>query len=93
MKTIYLNRKRLMEAGAIVDIKEYHRKYSLEKRNGAYAMVPGTPFVINVDGTYILLSKVATIDKKNSWLIGQFITELMHPAKDRTPFICFKWER
>ena len=45
MKTIYLNRKRLMEAGTIVDIKEYHRKYSLEKRNGAYAMVPGTPLV------------------------------------------------
>ena len=61
MKTIYLNRKRLMEAGAIVDIKEYHRKYSLEKRNGAYAMAPGTPFVINVDGTYILLSTVATL--------------------------------
>ena len=82
-----------MEAGAIVDIKEYHRKYSLEKRNGAYAMVPGTPFVINVDGTYILLSKAATIDKKNGWLIEQFIAELRHPTKDRTPFICFKWER
>ena len=93
MKTIYLNRKQLMEAGAIVDIKEYYRKYSLEKRNGAYAMAPGTPFVINVEGTYVLLSKVATIDKKNSWLIGQFITELRHPTKDRTPFICFKWER
>ena len=93
MKTIYLNRKKLMEAGAIVDIKEYHSKYSLEKRNGAYAMVPGTPFVINVDGTYVLLSKVATIDKKNSWLIGQFITELRYPIKDRAPFICFKWER
>ena len=82
-----------MEAGTIVDIKEYHRKYSLEKRNGAYAMVPGTPFVINVDGTYILLSKVATIDKKNGWLIEQFISELRHPTKDRTSFICFKWER
>ena len=93
MKTIYLNRKRLMEADAIVDIKEYHRKYSLEKRNGAYAMMPGTPFVINVDGTYILLSKVATIDKKNCWLIEQFITELMHPTKNRSSFICFKWER
>ena len=93
MKTIYLNRKRLMEADAIVDIKEYHRKYSLEKRNGAYAMVPGTPFIINVEGTYILLSKVATIDKKNGWLIEQFISELRHPTKDRTSFICFKWER
>ena len=82
-----------MEAGAIVDIKEYHRKYSLEKRNGAYAMVPGTPFVINVDGTYILLSKVATLDKKNGWLIEQFISELRHPTKDITSFICFKWER
>ena len=82
-----------MEAGAIVDIKEYHRKYSLEKRNGAYAMVPGTPFIINVEGTYILLSKVATIDKKNGWLIEQFISELRHPTKDRTSFICFKWER
>ena len=93
MKTIYLNRKQLMEAGAIVDIKEYHSKYSLEKRNGAYAMMPGTPFVINVDGTYILLSKVATIDKKNGWLIEQFISELRHPTKDRSSFICFKWER
>ena len=93
MKTIYLNRKRLMEAGAIVDIKEYHSKYSLEKRNGAYAMVPGAPFVINVDGTYILLLKAATLDKKNGWLIEQFISELRHPTKDRTQFICFKWER
>ena len=82
-----------MEAGAIVDIKEYHRKYSLEKRNGAYAMVQGTPFIINVEGAYILLSKVATLDKKNSWLIEQFITELMRPTKNRMPFICFKWER
>lgn len=93
MKTIYLNRKQLMEADAIVDIKEYHRKYSLEKRNGAYAMVPGTPFIINVDGTYVLLSKVATLDKKNSWLIGQFITELRNPTNDRTPFLCFKWSK
>ena len=93
MKTIYLNRKQLMEAGAIVDIKEYHRKYSLEKRNGAYAMVPGTPFIINVEGTYILLSKVATIDKKNGRLIEQFITELRRPTNDRTSFICFKLER
>lgn len=93
MKTIYLNRKQLMEADAIVDIKEYHCKYSLEKRNGAYAMVPGTPFIINVDGTYVLLSKVATLDKKNSWLIGQFITELRNPTNDRTPFLCFKWSK
>ena len=82
-----------MEADAIVDIKEYHCKYSLEKRNGAYAMVPGTPFIINVDGTYVLLSKVATLDKKNSWLIGQFITELRNPTNDRTPFLCFKWSK
>ena len=93
MKTIYLNRKRLMEAGAIVDIKEYHSKYSLNKRNNSYSMAPGTPFVINVEGTYVLLSKVATLDKKNSWLIGQFITELRYPTKNREPFICFKWER
>ena len=93
MKTIYLNRKKLMEAGAIVDIKEYHSKYSLEKRNGAYAMVPGTPFVINVDGTYVSLNKLAALDKKNDWLIGQFISELRHPTKDRSSFICFKWER
>ena len=93
MKTIYLNRKKLIAAGAIVDIKEYHSKYSLEKRNGAYAMVPGTPFVINVDGTYVSLNKLAALDKKNGWLIGQFISELRHPTKDRTPFICFKWER
>ena len=93
MKTIYSNRKKLMEADAIVDIKEYHSKYSLNKRNNSYSMAPGTPFVINVEGAYVLLSKVATIDKKNSWLIGQFITELRHPTKDRTPFICFKWER
>ena len=59
-----------MEAGAIVDIKEYHRKYSLEKRNGAYAMVPGTPFVINVDGTYILLSKAATLIKRTAGLLS-----------------------
>ena len=82
-----------MEADAIVDTKEYRRKYSLEKRNGVYAMVPGTPFIINVEGTYILLSKVATLDKKNGWLIEQFISELRHPTKDRTSFICFKWER
>ena len=82
-----------MEADAIVDIKEYHRKYSLNKKNNSYSMASGAPFVINVDGTYVLLSKVATIDKKNSWLIGQFITELRYPTKDRAPFICFKWER
>ena len=93
MKTIYLNRKQLMEADAIVDIKEYNRKYNLEKRNGACAMLPGAPFVINVEGTYVLLSKVASIDKKNSWLIEQFITELRHPTEDKAPFICFKWKR
>lgn len=93
MKTIYLNRKQLMEAGAIVDIKEYHRKYCLNKRNNSYSMMPGTPFVINVDGTYVFLNKLATIDKKNGWLIEQFISELRHPTKDRTQFICFKWER
>lgn len=82
-----------MKAGAIVDIKEYHHKYSLNKRNNSYSMMPGAPFVINVDGTYVSLNKLATIDKKNGWLIEQFITELRHPTKDRTPFICFKWER
>lgn len=91
MKTIYLNREELTKAGAIVDLKEYNNKYSLEKRNNSYSMCPGTPFIINVNGTYVSLTKLAVIDKEHSWLIEQYITELRNPTNDRTPFLCFKW--
>ena len=91
MKTIYLDREKLTKANAIVDIKEYYEKYSLNKRNNSYSMLQGAPFVINVNGTYVSLTKLAVIDKEHSWLINQYITELKCPTGDKTPFLCFKW--
>lgn len=93
MKTIHLNMKQLMKAGAIVDIKDFHRKYSLDKRNNSYSMCPNTPFIINVEGKYVSLTKLVALDKEQGWLIEQYIKELRNPTNDRTPFLCFKWTK
>lgn len=86
-----MNRKQLMKAGVIVDRNEYYNRYSLNKRNNSYCMVQGTPIIMNVEGQYISLTKLATIDKEHKELIERFIEEMKHPIGETRPYLCFRW--
>ena len=93
MRTVYLSRKEAIEKNVIIDdIKEYFEKYSIDKRNNAYSMLSGSPTIINVDGTYVLLNKVLTMDVTNKADIEQLITEIKAPKNLEDPFIRFKWK-
>lgn len=92
MRTVYLSRKEAIEKNVIIDdIKEYFEKYSIDKRNNAYSMLSGSPTIINVDGTYVLLNKVLTMDVTNKADIEQLIAEIKAPKNLEDPFIRFKW--
>lgn len=93
MRTVYLSRKEAIEKNVIIDdIKEYFEKYSIDKRNNAYSMLSGSPIIINVDGTYVLLNKVLTMDVTNKADIEQLIAEIKAPKNLEDPFIRFKWK-
>ena len=91
MTTVYLSKKEAYEKGIVVDIKEYYDKYSKEKRNNSYSMLQGAPLVINIDGTYVYLNKIPTMDIKNKFLVEQLIAETRNPMNLEGPFVRFKW--
>lgn len=92
MNVIYLNRNELKKAGAIVDIREFYEKYSLDKRNNSYSMLQNAPIIMNVDGTYVSLTKLATLDIKGKYIIEQYLREVRNPIESKVPFLCFRWK-
>ena len=92
MDVIYLNRNELKKAGAIVDIREFYEKYSLDKRNNSYSMLQNAPIIMNVGGTYVSLTKLATLDIKGKYLIEQYLREIRNPIESKVPFLCLKWK-
>ena len=91
MTTVYLSKKEAYEKGIVVDIKEYFNKYSKEKRNNSYSMLQGAPLVINIEGTYVYLNKILTMDIKNKFLVEQLIAETRNPMNLEGLLIRFKW--
>lgn len=92
MNVVYLNRNELKKAGAIVDIREFYEKYSLDKRNNSYSMLQNAPIIMNVDGTYVSLTKLATLDIKGKYVIEQYLREIRSPIESKVPFLCLKWK-
>lgn len=92
MKVIYLDRNEMIKAGVIIDIKEYYNKYSLDKRNNTYSMMQNAPIIMNVDGTYVSLTKLATLDIKGKYVIEQYLREVRNPIESKVPFLCFRWK-
>lgn len=92
MKLIYLDRNEMKKAGVIIDIKDYYSKYSLEKRNNTYSMMQNAPIIMNVDGVYISLTKLVTLEIKDRYVIEEYLREMRNPITDKKPFLCFRWK-
>lgn len=64
MKTFYLDFKKAIGEGYLVERSEIFAKYSDENKKG-YTMVRGTPLFRNIDGHIVLESDIPELLPKN----------------------------
>lgn len=85
MKTFYLDFKKAMNEGYLVERSEIFAKYSDETKKG-YTMVRGTPLFRNIDGHIVLESEIPELlPPKLRFLHGNLV------ARGTTIF--YRWKK
>ena len=89
-KTIYLSYDKAKKVGAIIEWEDYKSKYVMTKeKNIQYRVLVGTPLVVRVQGTYVLVDKIPDLFERVPQEVLDYIRGLKQVSL--TSIITFKW--
>lgn len=99
--TVRLNYTKARSLGCIVDYKKYMKDNGVvnktvtcfpEDIQQPYKLYMGSPIVINVEGTYVLVDKLVDICMNGKPQVNIYVSSLHNPSILSIPII-FKWHR